>query len=430
MSGIGEPPTGANGPPTGANGPLTGANGPLTGPDTPVPAGWPPKDLATDEPWDVKTYGNRRRPTRAEQAVPWLIGLVLALAGMVIVFLALIFSSNDGLLPAYGSPSPEPAAALTPGPRPTPSEEPTPGPTVSMEPTPTAEPTPAFAPLEMHFLQRTSGAGPADLFRHDFAGQAAPVALTRDDRGVDQYAWSPDGAWGIALVDGNPLVLDGVNAARDVEDGFDGIAFAADSLTAYAVRATLAGSNDRAELIRVDVASGAVASLATWTYPHPITYQESAAQEAQFADDGGFNRVYVLDDGRIVVWVLGAPAIYTYDPATGATGVTERLPVLWSPNGHMRVELAESGGTSQLTVRGLADEVRGTISVSGYVSHLRWSLLNNQVVFTISQGVAGGGVSQDLYLWDLQTGTAPVRLTQDARSLGGEFRGAGARWKP
>jgi hypothetical protein len=400
------------------------------GPDLPPSAGWPAQDLAAEEQWDVKASGNRRRPTRAEQAVPWLIGLVLALSGMLLVLLAVVFSSTDGLLPAYGSPSPEPTMARTPEPLPSLTPEPTPGPTVSGEPTPSPAPTPAFAPLEIIFKQRTSAAGPAHLFRHDFAGQAAPEALLRDDRGVDHYAWAPDGLRGIALVDGNPIHVDAANAGADVGDGFDGVAFASDSITAYAVRATLAGVNDRAELLRVDVATGAVASLAAWTYPHPVTFQESAVQEAQFADDGGLNRVYVLDDGRVVVWILGAPATYTYDPATGVAGATDRLPVLWSPNGHMRVEPTESGGSTQLTVRGLADEVRGAIGVSGYVSHLRWSSLSNQIVFTISATASGGAVTQDLYLWDLKTGSPPVRLTQDLRSSGGEFRGVESRWKP
>jgi hypothetical protein len=176
--------------------------------------------------------------------------------------------------------------------------------------------------------------------------------------------------------------------------------------------------------------SGAVQSLRTWTYPHPTTFQESAVQEAQFADDGGFNRVYVLEDGRVVVWILGAPQIYTYDPATGTASTTNRGPLLWSPKGDLRIEVTESGSTSTLTVRGLAGESRGAVAVTGWVSHVRWSSLNNQVVFTISRVATGGGVSQDLYLWDLESTSAVVRLTQDLRSMGGEFRGVESRWRP
>jgi WD40 repeat protein len=279
-------------------------------------------------------------------------------------------------------------------------------------------------------MQRTSTSGPVHLFSHDFAGQETPEPLARDDRGVDQYAWSPNGAWGIALVEGDPLALNPGNSARDLGDGFDGITFAPNSGTAYAIRATLAGSNDRAELLGIDMASGSVQSLAIWAYPHPVTFQQGAVQEAQFADEGGFNRVYVLDDGRVVVWILGAPPVYTYDPATGAAGTTERAPILWSPNGQLRVEVTESGGNSTITVRGLANETRAAAGVAGYVSHVRWSSLNNQIVFTLTQATSDGGVSQDLYLWDVRTGSNAVRLTQDLRSMGGMFRGVQERWKP
>jgi hypothetical protein len=374
-------------------------------------------------------YGNRRRATTAEQAVPWLIGLVLALAGILIVLLALVFSSTDGLLPSYGSPSPSPTTAMTPLP-PTPTPEPTLDASPSLEPTATPESTPAFAPLEIIFMQRTSSSGPTHLFSHDFASQTSPEPLARDNRGVDQYAWAPDGSVGIALVDSNPLALTPGSSARDLGDGFDGIAFGSDSLTAWGVRATRAGASDRIELLRVDFASGGVQVVQAWTHPHPITYQESAVQEAQFADDGGFNRVFVLEDGRVVVWILGAPTVYTWDPATATAGTTTRQPVLSSPNGQLHVVITESGSNTRITVRGLADEERGALDVSGLVSHLRWSSLNNQVVFTINRGVSGGGVSQDLYLWDLQTGSSAVRLTQDARSRGGEFRGVENRWKP
>ncbi|HET9497471.1 MAG TPA: hypothetical protein VFP83_04030 [Candidatus Limnocylindria bacterium] len=430
MSGIEEPPPGAPPPP----------NRP---PD--AESRWPAQDLgepaqdaagtspnvATEGPWDVKTYGNRRRPTRAEQAVPWLIGLVLALSGMMIVLLALIFSSNEGLLPAYGTPSPEPSIeAATPRPRPTPSLEPSLEPSPSVEPTPTPVPAPTYPPFEVVFMQRTSASGPTHLFTHDFAGQAAPVPQARDNRGVDWYDWAPDGAHGIALVEGNPLLLTPGSSARDLGDGFDSIAYAADSTTAYGLRSTLAGANDRAELLRIDTVSGAATSVAVWTYPHPTTFQESVVKEARFADDGGFERVYVLEDGRVVVWVLGAPAVYTFDPATGTAGTTNRQPLLWAPNGLLRAAVTDTGSDSRIAILGLAGEERGALSVSGLVSHVRWSANSNQIVFTINRGTSSGGVSQDLYAWDLHTGSAAQRLTQDLRSLGPGYRGAEEIWKP
>jgi len=422
VSGIGEPPRGTDLPSTEPDG---------QGND------WPAQDVvtesaqdvATEPSWDVRASGNRRRPTRAEQAVPWLIGLVLALSGMMIVLLALIFSSNEGLLPAYGTPSPEPTSEATPTPRPTPTPEPSVEPSASVAPTPTPVPAPAYPPLEIVFMQRISQSGPIHLFTHDFAAQTAPVPQARDNRGVETYDWSPDGTHGIALVDGDPLYLTPGSSARDLGDGFDGIAFAADSVTAYAVRATLAGSNDRAELLRVNLVSGAVQSIATWTYPHPTTFQEDVVSEAQFADDGGFNRVYVLDDGTLVVWVLGAPAVYTFDPATATSGTTNHAPILWSPNSQKRVAISESGGNTRFSVLGLANEERGALNVTGLVSHVRWAANSNQIVFTLNRALSGGGVSQDLYVWNLETGTAAVRLTQDLRSMGGEYRGVESRWK-
>jgi hypothetical protein len=415
VSGIEEPPNGAATPPE----------------QPPVgDAGWPAQDFSTRDPWDVKTSGNRRKPTRAEQAVPWLIGLVLALSGMMIVLLALIFSSNKGFLPAYGTPSPLPSVAVTPTPRPTPTPEPSLQPSPSLAPTPTPVPEPAYPPLEIVFMQRVSEGGPVHLFTHDFAGDAAPVPQARDNRGVDWYSWAPDGTRGIALVDGNPLLLTPGSSARDLGDGFDSVTYAPGSTTAYAVRATLAGANDRAELLQIDVPTQAVQSLHTWTYPHPVTFQESAVKEAQFADDGGFERVYALDDGRVVVWILGAPAIYTFDPATGTAGTTNRAPLLHSPNGQLRVAITESGSTSRISIRGLADVERSALAVTGWVSHVRWSTNSNQIVFTINRGTSGGGVSQDLYAWDLKAGSGAVRLTQDLRSRGGSFRGSEELWRP
>jgi hypothetical protein len=433
VSGIGEPPRGIDRPPMEPmepDPPIEPSEPKPSEPKPPDPeSSWPSQDLASPSAWDVKTYGNRRRPTRAEQAVPWLIGLVLALSGMMIVLLALIFSSNEGLLPAYGTPSPEPTPEVTPTPRPTPTPAPSVEPSTSVAPTPTPEPLPAYPPLEIVFMQKTSATGPTHLFSHDFAGSAAPVPQARDNRGVQTYDWAPDGTTGIALVDGNPLFLRPGNSARDLGDGFDGIAYAADSVTAYAVRATLAGANDRAELLRVNLTSGAVQSLHTWVYPHPTTFVEDAVSEAQFADDGGFNRVYALDNGSVVVWILGAPSAYTYNPTSGVTSTANHAPFLWSPNGQMRITVTESGNNSRLSVRGLADEERGALNVTGKVSHVRWATANNQIVFTLSRATSGGGVSQDLYVWNLETGAGAVRLTQDLRSSGGEFRGAASRWK-
>src|SRR5438874_2433621 len=64
-------------------------------------------ELSRRRRWDPRQLGERRRPTTAEQAVPWLVGAVLALAGIVIVLLALIFSdANGGFAAATVQPTP------------------------------------------------------------------------------------------------------------------------------------------------------------------------------------------------------------------------------------------------------------------------------------------------------------------------------------
>ncbi|MBA4170847.1 MAG: hypothetical protein H0X68_10645, partial [Chloroflexi bacterium] len=68
-------------------------------------------------------------PSTAEQAVPWLIGVILLLAGMLIVLLALIFAGPESLgalgaspsasiLAVVPSTSAEQRVAATPSPRP------------------------------------------------------------------------------------------------------------------------------------------------------------------------------------------------------------------------------------------------------------------------------------------------------------------------
>ena len=138
----------------------------------------------------------------------------------------------------------------------------------------------------------------------------------------------------------------------------------------------------------------------------------------------------VLEDGRIAVWVLGAPAIYTWDPATQTSGTLSQMPALWSPNGQLRAVITESGTSTRVAILGVAGEERASMGVTGFVSHLRWSVNSNQIVFTLNTSASGGGVSQDLYAWEIRTGSLAVRLTQDLRSRGGEYRGAAEIWKP
>jgi Tol biopolymer transport system component len=81
-----------------------------------------------------------------------------------------------------------------------------------------------------------------------------------------------------------------------------------------------------------------------------------------------------------------------------------------------------------MSVRGLANEERASITVPGLVSHVRWSVASNQIVFTLNRP-ATGTIWQDLYVWNLETGSPAVRLTQDLRSKGGEYRGVVSRYR-
>ncbi len=152
---------------------------------------------------------------------------------------------------------------------------------------------------------------------------------------------------------------------------------------------------------------------------HPTTYQEAARQGSRSSPTtAGFNRLYVTETGRSWSGSSARPPTYIWDPATATDSTTNHLPFLWSPNGELRVEAAETGHTTRAGRQRPRRRGTGAVTISGYVSHLRWSSLNNQVVFTITGTTSAGALQQDLYLWDLVDGKAPLRLTQDVRSHG------------
>ena len=43
---------------------------------------------------------------------------------------------------------------------------------------------------------------------------------------------------------------------------------------------------------------------------------------------------------------------------------------------------------------------------------------------------AGGGVRQDLYVWDLKDGNDPLPLTSTGTAFGAEWRGVMSNWLP
>ncbi len=378
-------------------------------------------DPSGSDGWDSKRDGDRRRPTTAEQAVPWLIGSVLALSGIVVVLLALIFIGPQGVA-GLPTPSPSPSA---PAPTATPSPvPPTPSPTLG----PTASPPPVFGPLDMTYLQRATVSSPIRLLRHDFSTTAVPTVIVDDKGGVTHYAWSPDGTRGVAIVAGRAVALVAGQPARTLTDPVDAVIFEADSTTLYGLRITRNGANDRAELLKIDFTTGATQVLTTIGYPHPTIIPDPALKEAQFADDGGTSRLYTTVDGYVVAWILGAPATYQIDPANGSYTQVDHRPDLWSPDQRWRITLAVTSSVTTITLLDSSGASKAQVKVTGLVSHVRWAATDNEIVFTLGR-IIGGGVHQDLYVWDLVNGKAPAALTTNGASFGAEWLGVLQAWQ-
>ena len=389
--------------------------------------------------WNPKRDGDRRRPTTAEQAVPWLIGLILALAGIVIVLLALIFTSPNGLVAVEATATPSASASAAPG-------DPSSGPSAaagasrsarasasaepSQGPAPTSTPVPSFGPLEMVYLGRQSGVAPIFLLRRDFSKQRDAQVMAQSEQGIEKFAWSPDGSVGAAITSGRAVALTPQQEPRRLADNIRALTFGWDAQTVYAVRITRDGADDRAQVLQIDFVGGAVKTLATVRYPHPVTGAETPLREAQFIDDGGMVRIYAVADGNLALWILGAPSVYRIDAGNGDVSEIRRQPILWSPDGAYRVTLEEQGGTTDLRLLDRSNDVVAAVSVNGLVSHVRWAGTSNEIVFTLGVLSAAGGVRQDLYVWDLKERNDPLPLTSDGVSFGAEWRGVMSNWGP
>lgn len=379
--------------------------------------------------WDRRAMGERRKPTTAEHAVPWLIGLVLALAGIVLVLLALIFTSENGI-GVNSSPTPRASGsvpAILPSGSAVPSGTPPASATTSAAATPTQAPTPEYGALEMVYLSRSTATAPIYLYRRDFSVDEEAETLAHAEQGVEQFAWSADGRRGAAIISGRAVAIQQQRAARALADGVTEIAFAPDSTTLYAARVARDGGNDVAQVLAIDWESGTQEIIASVTYPHPQVAAESALDEAQFIDDGGQVRLYPLTDGHVMLWILGAPATYEIDPPSKEVTETTGLPALWSPDELFRVTLAE-GDPNTLILADAQGNERAATKVAGKISHLRWAPNSSEVAFTVGRLGANGGIVQNLYVWDLVDGKEPTMLTSNGASFGAEWRGGAVRW--
>ena len=422
------------------------ADEPMDGPAAEAHAAAPPETEAAEpvmafgaatEAWDPKVHINRRRATTAEQAVPWLIGIILALAGMVIVLLALIFTSPGGLMAGEQSPTPTPSAEASVKPSPTPSGAVGGGPggSESVEPSGSPEPTPSptaptYGPLEMLYLGRQSAVAPIYLLRRDFSKRKDPVVMAHADQGVERFAWAPDGTVGVAMISDRAVALVPGKDPRPLVDNVSAVTFGWDASTVYVVRIVRRGDQDRTRINEVDFASGDTKLIATIRYPHPETAPDAPLREAQFIDDGGLVRIYAVADGHLALWVLGAPDIYQIDAADGTVTSITRQPIEWSPDGTRRIRLRENGSQTVIRVQDRDNAIVSRTTVTGLVSHVRWAGGSNEIVYTLGVLGAGGGVRQDLWVWDLNEKHDPLPLTSSGAAFGAEWRGVMTNWLP
>ncbi len=387
------------------------------------------------ERWDPRRYGERRTPTTAEQAVPWLIGIILALTGIVIVLLALIFTSENGAL-AGSSPSVLPGIGLGGSGQPTPTATPLATATASVSVTPSAvaspsaAPAPAFGALEMVYLGRKTATAPVYLWRRDFSKQGDAKEAAIAEQGITKVAWAPDGSVGAVIVDGHVVAIDADGKKRALFDGASEITFGVDASTLYVVQIGQLSGKERAQVFAVDFATGSSKRLTDLNYARPQIVKDPPLQEAAFADDGGLVRLYPTADGNLVLWILGAPESYRIDPLTGSRAAVRRVPTLASPDGTRRVEAKASGSSTTLTLYDSADTAKGSIKVSGLVSHIRWAPNGSEISFTLGTLGRNGGIVQNLYLWDLVDGKKPMQLTSNGASFGAEWLGAAQSWQP
>ena len=282
----------------------------------------------------------------------------------------------------------------------------------------------------MIYQGRSAALEPIYLLRRDFSVEGEPEVLAQDpDLDVRRFAWTPDGTRGAFLYADRALAIDPGVDVHHLSDGISAITFGDDTKTVYAVRVTADGANDVASVLAVDHATGEERELDRVSYPRPTIQEEAAVDEAQFVDDGGAVRLFWMHDDLLRLWILGG-GTWTIDPAEGdATKLDEEaLPVLWAPEGERRVRLGADGDKTKMRVVDRSGDAMATTTVTGRVSHLRWSPRGDQVVFTLGRPTSGGGVLQDLYLWNLDDST-PMMITNTGAGFGAEWRGSQARWE-
>jgi hypothetical protein len=361
--------------------------------------------------------------------VPWLIGLVLALAGIVIVLLVLIFTDANGGFAAapLSTPTLAPLSSLEPSPSVSASLSTSPSPSATPAPTPSRAPT--YGSLEMLYLARPNGLAASELFRNDFANAALATVVAHTSQDISHYAVAPDGTVSAAIVGRQLMALAPGKAARTVASSVDAVTFGSDARTIYAVTVTRAGTTDIATINAIAFHTGKARKVATVSFRHLPAEQLSALGTARFFDEGGTYRIYGTSDGNLVFWVANAGQ-WRVDPVSGTQVAVSRQPLLWAPDGSRRISVSENGLLTTMAVVNQAGSTVSRVSITGLISHLRWAPKGNRVVFTLGRYSSGGGVRQDLYTWDLVNGRAPVALTATGASFGADWLGVAQFWQP
>jgi hypothetical protein len=373
-------------------------------------------------------------PTTAEQAVPWLIGLILLLAGMVIVLLALIFAGDASLGGAAVGPSasasPDPSGSADSFRSASPSSGTSAAPSASTAATPTPLAIPEYGALEMVYLGRSAPLAHIYLLRHDFTQTGEPEVLAQDpELDVRRVAWALDGRAGAGLYAELLISVEPGAAKRRLADGISSVIYGPDPATLYAVRVTPDGANDVATVLEFDFASGDSSDVASVNYARPTIAAEEPLPEAQFIDDGGPIRLFWMESGLIRLWILGA-GTWEVDPDDGTISDPDGdLPVLWSPRGDQQIGIADEAGVTTLTLYDRDGATTAKTTVDGLVSHIRWSPDGDRVVFTVGRSAPGGGVLQDLFLWDLGDAEAPMQLTSTGAAFSAEWLGTLPLWR-
>ncbi|MEO5986601.1 MAG: hypothetical protein ABIW50_08680 [Candidatus Limnocylindria bacterium] len=375
-------------------------------------------------------------PTTAEQAVPWLIGIILLLAGMVIVLMALIFAGDASVGSSGAVPSGSEAipthdlvgASSSETPTATPAAT---SPTAAPSSSPTLPPVPEYGALEMVYQGRSAALAPIYLLRRDFTKDVDTQEVLAQDPTLDvrYFAWARDGTVGAGLLADVLVSIEPGKEKRRLADGISSIAFGPDGSTVYAARITDDGANDVATIFAIDFLSGESTEVTAISYTRPSLGAEEALAEAQFTDEGGPVRLYWLEDGTLRFWALGG-GNWRVNPADGQVTAIDgdAVPALWSPDGDQRIRMAYSGGETSIALTDESDTELEAVSVTGRVSHLRWAPDGERVVFTVGRSASGGGVLQDLFLWDLNEAD-PMQLTATGAAFGAEWLGTRPLWR-